>query len=113
MNLPLEMPHKPDEFPTTLAPITEEVELEEDAISNIHIQTNLDLPDFDDERDTISQKSEHQKKSKFLELGILKDPLFLLICAREFTALLVIDSFYVFGIAHAWRSYISLYKFTN
>ena len=38
MNLPLEMPHKPDEFPTTLAPITEEVELEEDAISNIHIQ---------------------------------------------------------------------------
>ena len=33
-----------------------------------------------------------------LKLDLLKDPLFLLFCAREFTTLLVIDSFYVFSI---------------
>ena len=38
------------------------------------------------------------KEKKFLKLGLLKDPLFLLFCAREFTTLLVIDSFYVFSI---------------
>ena len=48
-----------------------------------------------DEKDL---KDNDPEGKKFLRLGMLKDPLFLLFCAREFTTLLVIDSFYVFSI---------------
>ena len=45
-----------------------------------------------------SEISSEGQKPLMLKLDLLKDPLFLLFCAREFTTLLVIDSFYVFSI---------------
>ena len=70
----------------------------------IQLENNKE-EDEDEDRHSVrfedieaDKNSSSSKGKKFLKLGLLKDPLFLLFCAREFTTLLVIDSFYVFSI---------------